>query len=220
MSFELDLRCPACLRVQRAATVAPPWVQLTAWNAEWLDAGADLPAGDVWTQSDTAPRAGEGRKMRVRHPFHASRGEVFWVVYVPALISENGWADAPEEISKAAFARCRLEEVLQREADSAWIAVRVDEVLALAELERRFPAAKGPVAPMVRHARMRQVRHAEWDVIEGNTESDAGIWVIARHAADEVHLLVQEEWWPHEEATCAGHVVLGIEEWAQFCGKL
>ena len=215
MNEELNLFCGSC-----SAASPPHWAAFSASNAEWLDPDAPIPAGNIWPRSDTPPEAGQLRTIRVRHPFRAPGDAPFWILYLPARAAENGWAEAPETIPHSAFALCRLETVVQREKAAAWISVRIDDVVPLPALVTRIPAQHPPLSPLASHQTLRRAAFENWEVLEGNTEGDVGVWVIALHSAHKVHLLVQEEWSFHEDVVCAGNVELTREQWVAFSGKL
>jgi hypothetical protein len=215
MNEELNLLCGSC-----SASHPPAWAAFTASNAEWLDPDAPIPAGNVWTRSDVSPQAAQLRTIRVTHPCRAAGGAPFWVLYLPARAAENGWAEAPETIPHSAFALCRLEKIVQREKASAWLSVRIDDVAKLPALVERIPAQRAALSPPGSHQTFRRAAFEHWEVLEGNTEGDVGVWVIALHAAQKVHLLVQEEWSFHEDIVCAGNVELTEEQWAAFSHEL
>ena len=214
---ELDIRCGRCPPSDRAAFPAPGWARLEASNAQWLDPDSQLPTGEFWARSDSPPSPGQHRQILVSHPFSAKRDASFWAFFVPAYAAVNGWAEAPEAIPESAFARCRFQAVLRREHSSAWIAVSIDEVIALNQLEHRFPSAPDALPSPDFHQCVNSAHFADWEVVEANSEGDVGVTIVVRRAAAKVHLVVFEYWSFHEDRVYGGNLELTEEQWSSFC---
>lgn len=61
---------------------------------------------------DVAPSRGESRRLYLDAPFQAAVGEVFHVLWEPALVVFNGWEpEVQARITEVRIVRCRLLEV-------------------------------------------------------------------------------------------------------------
>lgn len=108
--------------------------------AEWSDFDENVPALSEkhWVRSEKTPVVGETRSAFVTDPFDEETGNEFFLLYEPALLHFNGWDDNPDDIDKCAIVRCRFEKVLLSDEYSAWISVKVTEVIFMHELYRAF----------------------------------------------------------------------------------
>jgi hypothetical protein len=192
------------------------WAVLKAFNAEWIDPGENPPPGDIWRRSDVGPEPGQTRLIHMSHPRDTTREAPFWVIFMPAKASENGWASAPESIPESAFALCHIEEVVQQKNSFAWIRVRIDDAIRLSDLENRFAPVKVPIPQAESHQTSEHACFEDWEVVEGNTEGDLGVCYVAHRRAGTVHLLVEEHWLFDEDNIYAGHLELSEEQWQSF----
>lgn len=214
----LDLRCDCCdLPPPAVSAKTAAWVSVRGHSAEWLDLDSTRTAGREWRRSDACPEPDTRRYVKVPYPFSANRDAPFWLLFMPGLASENGWCSHPETIPESAFVRCSLIEVLEREKSSAWISVAIDDVVKITELERNFHPMNGPLPALERHQTVERARFHEWEAIEGSSEGDVGVWFIARHSLQKVHLLVEGKWSFHEDEVYAGNLELTEEQWSSLC---
>jgi hypothetical protein len=198
-----------------------PWSELEAYcNVAWLEEGAALPDNDIWARSSKLPLTGHRRHVKLYHPFAAAFGESFWLMFMPGAAALNGWSEAPEAIITSAFVRCHLDEIIQRAESWAWVAVVVEDVISIPELERRFPARIGTPPDSQRHQSLIRTRFQNWDLIEGSSEGDVGAWFLARHSQQKLHLVGAGRWSFHEDLACVGNLEITAEQWERLCREM
>jgi len=216
---ELNLHCATCGSTDRPPTRSPmSWAALEAYShVDWLDEGAVLPSHDIWPRSSTMPLTGHRRNIKVHHPFAAAVGESFWVLFMPGAAALNGWAEEPETITASAFVHCRLDEIIRRAESWAWVRVSVDDVVSITELERRFSARISPLPQGERHQTLVRTCFRDWDLIEGSSEGDVGVWFLARRSQQKLHLVAAGRWAFHEDIAYAGNLEITEEQWERVC---
>ena len=145
----MNFMCSCCK--QRVAKNKPAeflnkvGLHTTAYHMDWVvfeKADAALPFTERrWVNLDDPPSEGEMYTMKVRHPFDEEICGIFTAIFEPAMMFINGWdcAEHPEDIGKAAAVLCQFTEVLWADEYSAFIKVRVRNVVPLADLCRVLP---------------------------------------------------------------------------------
>ena len=91
-----------------------------------------------WERSNRVPCKGEERIVFFGFPFHYCIGESFYSMFYPASVCWNGWGSA-EEIESTAIVKCKFISVLTKNETSAWIKIKVEEVIMLSELLEQIP---------------------------------------------------------------------------------
>jgi len=163
------------------------------------------------------PLTGHRQHVKLHHPFAAAIGESFWLMFMPAAAALNGWADVPEAIATSAFVHCRLHEIIQRAESWAWVVVVIEDVVSIAEMERRFPARIGPPPDAQWHQTLIRTRFQDWDLIEGSSEGDVGAWFLVRRSQHKLHLVGAGRWSFHEDLVCVGNLEITDEQWERLC---
>ena len=119
----------------------------TAYHMEWakFKEGDERPVNErEWVDFDETPVVGETYIMRVQEPFDVEQGKIFTTIFEPSMMFLNGWscASRPEDIGKAAAVLCRFTEVLWSDDFSAYIRVKVRNVVPLSELYKVLPVTE------------------------------------------------------------------------------
>ena len=128
--------CPDCPENNKPAASANEFVE--GWDGfEWLYCEN---SGNRERLS-VLPVVGQTYTVKVWHPFSTSTGERFWIMFRPALSALNGWDEHPLEMAQSAIVQCRLVSILERTSDSAWLGIKVVDLVRLPEISRRFPPA-------------------------------------------------------------------------------
>lgn len=139
----LAFECNACGKVVQPRRTAKDGFQIIAHDSmiEWSDFTDYIPELDeqIWLRSDTLPIQNEIRTVKVCFPFNFELGEQFWALFRPANSSIMGWSEYPNEIDASAIIKCQFEEILDENKNSAWIHIRVLDVLLLREMCNHFP---------------------------------------------------------------------------------
>ena len=117
----------------------------TAYHFEWVnfnEEDKDKPIAERRRENfDETPEEGKNYIMMVEKPFDEELGGIFTSVFEPSMMLINGWdcADRPEDIYKAAAVLCQFMEVLWADDFSAYIKVKVRNVVLLSELYKVLP---------------------------------------------------------------------------------
>ena len=115
---------------------------------EWTDFDEDVPpltqerrkAGEVTNIfSDNIPVTGETRTVRVKLPFEEEPGNEFYFDYHPASVYHR-WFVTGDDLERSAAVKCRFEKIISADEYSAWIKVKVLDVIMFRELTEVFPA--------------------------------------------------------------------------------
>lgn len=190
-------------------------------NAQWLDPGRAVPAGDPWTRSSVMPIKGTERLLCLAQPktSQLGAGDVAWILFIPGLGAGNGWEDHPETISGSAFVQCRVVAEEGRFTKTGtmwtWLRVAVGDVMAFTDLERRCPAQR--LAHLETwELRAALIRRDGWELLWGPFD-DAGFWLLARPGSQEIHIVAGGEWVLMRDVAWAGHVVVPAAEWERIC---
>ena len=145
MDKKVCFRCRCCgAYVKMNRNIPRGFVGWAYDNAEWsdLDENVPEPNENIWERSETAPKVGERRSVKVTSPFDENIGDCFFMEYEPWQIFVNGRDDAPDRIGEGMIVRCRLEKVLKRDEYSAWVRVCVTDAVGMSELAEKYsPAA-------------------------------------------------------------------------------
>ena len=111
--------------------------QIVRWVLDEKQKHPDLKDNN-WERSNRVPCKGEERIVFVGFPFHYCIGESFYSMFYPASVYWNGWGSA-EEIESTAIVKCKFISVLTKNETSAWIKIKVEEVIMLSELLEQIP---------------------------------------------------------------------------------
>ena len=116
------------------------------YRVEWMEEpegnAQSVPVHErQWIYSNQQPVIGEDRILKVEKPFDENIGDEFTTIFEPFEMFMNGWdcAESPEDIDKVCAVRCRFDEVLRADDFSAFITVRVLNVVPLHRLYEVIP---------------------------------------------------------------------------------
>ncbi|MDE7361581.1 MAG: hypothetical protein K2N38_06585 [Oscillospiraceae bacterium] len=183
-----------------------------AYDMEWLEVGQPVPPLEehVWLRSDKIPEVGERRFIKVRPPFSQNIGDSFNVLYSPALSSNNGWEEYPEELSSSAVVGCVYEKTVGADEFCAWIEVTVENVIPFPELYKHYPCRK--VSSLFEggfgeYAKL-SFRWQNWEFYTFSAQGDCGEWrLIFIDSEGKRHLLMFYEWGWHDGFVQLGNAV-------------
>lgn len=219
--------CTVCHKNYEKAKKDHPAFEITGLDnvMDWSDFRPEdnLPRLDerIWARSEKAPTAGERRIVQVHSHFHMSLGESFWTLFTPALSHFNGWDSHPEEIEASAFVRCKLERVLDRNEQKAWVELYIEEVALLSELCAKVPPRDG--SGYAEHLGLYRDSHIfqwqDWFLVTSSAEGDLGVWGLVRKTAGHYHLVTMGDWDFHLDMAYGGNLVLPESEWDEMLNK-
>lgn len=190
---------------------------------EWSDFENKVPPLDEprWMRSDHPPVQGQIRTVKVHHPFYMKTGEPFWILYTPVSSSLNGWDSHPEEIEQSSFVQCSIERVLERNDFKAWLRVKVLEVWAIKDYDRRFPERDGGNGYLESFEIFGDpyiFQYRDWLYICAGAQGDLGVWGLVKQRDNQYHMLVYGDWNFHKNDAFGGNILLPkhrIEGWIE-----
>jgi hypothetical protein len=106
-------------------------------GVEWSDFDENVPnlSKMHWERSEKTPIINEKRSLFVYKPFDEIIGNEFLVLFEPALIAINGWDECyKNDIDKCAIVRCKFEKILKFDEYTAWIVVKIQDVININKL--------------------------------------------------------------------------------------
>lgn len=196
----------------------PPWAGLTAFESpRWsADAPPNLP--DSLLLLDEQPREGSEYYLQVSPPFHLSGlDDAPWLLFMPANAAQSGWEEYPEEIPCSALVQIRVSDIISQSIDTAWLRVRAERVLPIANLFDAFKSQSADLPLEIRvlpsFANSTRTTFLDYALISCNLEGDVGEWVLCQKSGSHWHLLLYGEWGFHHDFVHAGHRILKPEEW-------
>lgn len=135
---ELFFKCRACgkyIRIEREP--ADDFAQWAYYGSvEWPEFRENVPE---LSAEHRVPEVGRQYTLRVSKPFDESVGNEFLTLYESAAVCAGGWYGiTAKDLEECAVVRCRFTEILERSEYEARIVVRVEEVVPLDELSRRY----------------------------------------------------------------------------------
>lgn len=184
-----------------------------AYNAEWLEVGEPVPPLEeqVWRRSDTLPRAGERRIIKVGFytPFSGELGDSFNVLFSPANSALNGWGEAPEELECSAVVSCVFEELVSGDEYQALIEVSVKRVITLSELrERPCSKAENLFAGGFGECVELEFTWRDWEYYSFDAQGDCGDRrLVFTDGNGTRHLILQCDWGWHGGFVLFGNAV-------------
>ena len=200
------------------------YAEIVADEAEWLEPGAELIAGEHWLRAAKAPEPGSEHLVRLARsakPFALDQER--WLLFVPDYAAVNGWDAQPDSLPESAFVRGRLravERIDPQRPDDNWLRVDVAEAIRFDEIERRFPPRSRPSLETWQLSTASLTRFADWELLWAPFD-DAGYWLLARQRDDGAHVVAAGEWLFGATLKIAeawaGHVVLPHEAWRDIC---
>jgi len=219
----------------------PAWARMWGFDcAEWVELGQALPTDDRWPRAEDPPQIGHHRTIHVFRGFRAVAGHPVWVLFRPGLSARNGWEEYPDEIDVSSLVLCDPVTILKDERTSAWMTVKVLDVISLPDLLIRFDESSSgeiPLSPAYRvtrsdtgevakvpcsHRPHSITRTKHWLLIEWNLEGDIGEWILCRKTASGYSLILYGFWCFDEDYVLAGNRKLSRSETMDLnwhCGK-
>lgn len=194
------------------------WASLTGYGGElleWSDFNDEIPEDSHWTRSDIPPEPGEHRAVRFTIPLSAFPTEPFWTIFSPALAHLNGWEEYPEEIDRSSIVLIENVRCSKFEDSGTWNKIRILDAITLPNLTERFPpTTRGLLGE--HPASFGTLNHwflGRWLFVDGNLESDVGVWYLCRKTDQEVSLVLYGEWFPGQvERIYVGNRRLSADE--------
>lgn len=209
----INFKCGTCEKyVKMRKEVRNPFSDWAYDCGEWSDFDENVPelSENYWTRSDNIPIVGGSRSILVTVPFDEAIGNEFNILYEPALIYFNGWADNPDDICKCAIVHCEFEKVILSDEYSAWIRVKVKEVFLMHELCKIFEAVKinGPIDTLDGPFEKIYFQNDRWLIVGWSGQSDIGEtkWIYTDDNGER-HLVMMQEYSFHENVLNIGNVV-------------
>lgn len=213
MSLEISFKCCSCGQ-PNAPVQRPDWAKL--WGFEschlWLESTVPLP-GDPIPQLDQLPKARDRRLLIVSHPFRAESDTPFWLHFMRALSSANGWDDNPEELRDSGLVYCRLTADLGPWGDSGRaIEVEVlDSFFTSAAAQRFAPVKSGKLKEIYSSGRV-SAKCEDMHYLSWNGEGDIGAWFVFQRLSYGWAAIIYGEWDFHQNYVYAGHRPLTAAE--------
>lgn len=177
---------------------------------EWLEVGESVPPLDerIWTRSESVPKIGERRFLKVFAPFNQEKGERFNMLFSPALSALNGWEEYPEELSDSAVVVCTFEGVVQSDEYRAWIEVSVEDVIPLEDLHKHYPCVETTDVIGYGFDLTLDFRHERWEFYSYSAQGDFGEWQLVYVDSDGLrHIVLIGEYSMHKDFVCCGNVI-------------
>ena len=177
---------------------------------EWLEAGESVPTLDekIWTRSESVPKVGEKRFLKVSAPFNQDIGDCFNMLFSPALSALNGWEDYPEELSDSAVVVCKFEGIVQSDEYRAWIEVSVEGVIPLEDLHKHYPCVETTDAVGYGFDLTLDFRHERWEFYSYSAQGDFGEWRLVYVDDNGLrHIVLIGEYSMHKDFVCCGNVI-------------
>lgn len=216
--MKLNLECKTCGRTcadteKADSKSASPFLfrgydKSLAWS-DFIDRVPDL-ENHSWERSNTPPKAGEGRLVKIKYPFCQSSEETFWTLYQPAWSSRSGWGDYPEEIDLSAFVECRLTDVVSSTPYEAWARVKVERVIKLSDACSVFPTNSDDrefVNTLLEFTQNRDVTvYENWILFSASFEGDIGQWALVTTKDNNYHLVMFGNWGFDESTAYFGNL--------------
>lgn len=185
-----------------------------AYDPEWLEVGEAVPPLEErhWLRSDTLPKAGERRIVKVGYytPFDRDVGDSFNALFQPAYSALNGWEEAPEELERSAVVKCVFESIVSADEYTAWIEVTVQRVIPLPEICTRYPACKVDSLYDGEFEKYTQPDFTwnGWEYSSFDAQGDCGDWRLVFTDGENVrHLVMLCEWGWHGGFVLFGNAV-------------
>lgn len=193
---------------------------ITAYNEliEWSDFTDDIIDlnEQFWERSSIPPAAGEIRKVKVYFPFDMELGKEFWTLFMPGLSFFNGWNEYPDEVEDSAVVRCQFERILCANSESAWIEIKIKEVLMLTDICEKLPLTKRePYLEDLRLFRNYAYKYdyKHWIEFGWNAQGDIGNWYLLKKYKNERYRLVLYcQWGFHYNYVYCGNIEIPKEE--------
>ncbi|WP_212976730.1 hypothetical protein [Paenibacillus azoreducens] len=211
--------CPACKKIPEKMTMDNQNFEIAAFETgmEWSDFQADnLPSLDekIWMRSSEPPLPGSSRIVLVYYPFQMTAGESFWMLFMPALSSFNGWDEHPGEIDSSAFVRCVFEQILLQDENRAWIQIKIQNVILLKDACAVWPESDGSgCLDSFQIFRDNDVlRYNGWMLLSASTEGDLGTWALIKKKNERHHLVALGDWGFHYDIVYGGNKIIPEEE--------
>ncbi len=185
-------------------------------KVEWSDFKDSVPplSEEHWSRSETLPRLGETRIIKVGVTFDESTGSEFYADYRTENAFFNGH-ETEEEFENSAIVKCRFDEVIISDEYSAWIKVTVTQVLRYDKIAELFP-------PHYIYDAFEDYSGLggegtedigkKWRIITWSAQGDLGDTLyIFKDSGNVRHLVVRLNWCMAEEIIYFGNVVENID---------
>lgn len=178
---------------------------------EWLKCTEKIPKleENIWSRSERVPTMGESYVVKAYFPFHFELGEEFSVLFQPALSFFNGWDEYPDEIEESAIVKCEFMEVMDSGATSAWIRVKVVDVLMVGDICSTFVAVpyQGDVEWLESDV-FDTYEFGNWVFRQWSAQGDLGEWyLIYKDVKGLKHIVLYGRWDYHSDNVYYGNVV-------------
>lgn len=177
---------------------------------EWLETGESVPTLDekIWTRSESVPKVGEKRFLKVSAPFNQDIGDSFNMLFSPALSALNGWEDYPEELFDSAVVVCKFEGIVQSDEYRAWIEVSVEGVIPIEDLHKHYPLVEMTDTVGYGFDLTLDFRHERWEFYSYSAQGDFGEWQLVYVDDNGLrHIVLIGEYSMHKDFVCCGNVI-------------
>ncbi|MDG1478732.1 MAG: hypothetical protein P8R54_04040 [Myxococcota bacterium] len=199
------LSCQTCGATAHRSSPPPDWAEIRGFEdcVDWLDT-AQL------------PQAGAHHRLHVRHPFRATHGVPFWVLYRPPRSALSGWDEHPEELSSSGIVECRLCADLGPDGRGQQIRIEVLQAVYLDMIPARFsPEDTASYAPLPAEpsGMSRDVLCWEGFTLRSwSAESNLGQWALYLSQHAKHVLILSGSWGVHDSTIFAGCRILTSSE--------
>lgn len=179
MVARLSFDCPTCGQPPQRPP-RPLW----ATAAAAVDCVTWLPLpSSPFALRDVCPVPGEAVRLRVRHPFAATRGDLTHVVYQPVGAALDGFAEHPADLAHAAVVTLRVDG-WTRQGDAALLEAIVEAVTSFGDLPADVPDMPTITTPLEIPCHpagsATRLRVDGLEYVEGSAQGDLGGWVVLR----------------------------------------
>lgn len=217
--MKIDFKCRCCN--SRKVEAYLPFSELIHQGygdvIEWAEPGAELQVlknTNHWQRSEKTPATGERRIIYVYNPFNQESDEPFWTLYASAQSQFNGWDEHPEEIDLAAFVKCKIVKVLEKNEYDGWMEVEVLEAIMLCDAHETISEIEESKSILNRMYELEAnylYQLGEWLYLVGSTQGDLWHWLLIKQSRGNFHLIALREGGFHQNYASVGNVILKHE---------
>ena len=207
----LRLKCKVCGEFHDIVKKAPAEFEGWAYSVvEWSDLTDQVPplSEEHWPRSETLPRTGETRIIKVGVTFDEFPGNGFYADYRTADAFFNGH-ETEDQLGNSAIVKCRFDEVLLSDEYSAWIRVTVLQVLPYDKLAELLPTRyiNEALEDYIQVDDTEDIGE-KWRIITWSAQGDLGDTIfIFKDSSNVRHMVVRENWCMSKDIVYFGNVM-------------
>lgn len=165
---------------------------------EWSDFTNYIPdlEENKWNRTVEIPKVGSTMIVKATNPFDFYIGDKLWTLFQPALSYLNGWEDVMNEIDESAMVKCLFESVIVRNTKSAWIKVKILDLVELKDIPDRFTLKKdcNSLNEFWIYDDISRYEYNNWFLFNVNQQGNWGIWALIKKTTDFYIRVLFGEW--------------------------